>query len=190
MPKVGSSVHPCCSRSTKWGLGEELRVYPYPWDGWSSICELNPPWTLCVPQGQWRAFPPWQGGCKDQPANTCHVLSTVTRWEGGLGKHHMPTGRGAALEIWLLTQMLHYLHFPAALSDISANPAKTPGWQQQGCGLPGHVIVQMQPCLASGASAVLSGQAAQAEPLFTRGCAINSQFTGAQWTGSPVTTFL
>lgn len=92
----------------------------------------------------------------------------------------MQTGRGAALEIWLQTQKPHYLHIPAALTDISASPAKTTGWQHQGCGLPGHITVQMQHCLTSGASAVLPGQAAQAEPLFTRGWAINLEFTGAQ----------
>lgn len=95
----------------------------------------------------------------------------------------MQTGKGAGLEIWLQTQKQYYLYIPAALSYISANPAKTSGWQgweHQGCALPGHVTVQKQHCLTSGASAVLLGQAAQVEPLFTQGWAINSEFTEAQ----------
>lgn len=92
----------------------------------------------------------------------------------------MQTGKGAGLEICLHSQKLHYLHIPAALSSFSASPAKRTGWQHQGCALPGHSTVQMQPCLTSAASAVLSGQAAQAEPLFTQGWAINLEFTEAQ----------
>lgn len=192
MPKVGSKVRPCYSRDTKWSLGEELRLYSYPLDGGSSVSWVPPEHPLCLrsPCTMTSISSPDREGAKiSLPVSaTCSAQTHI--WEGRLWKHHMQSGKGAGLEIWLQTQKQHYLYIPAALSYISANPAKSTGWQHQGWALLGHITVQKQHCLTAGASAVLPGQAAQAEPLFTQGWAINFQFTGAQWTGSPVTTFL
>lgn len=85
MPNVGSNVHPCCSSNSKWALGEELRLYPYPLDGWSSVSWIPPAHSLCL-----------------RPPRTMRTISSLTGRVQRSACQHLPRaqhkhtlGRGA-----------------------------------------------------------------------------------------------